>query len=102
MSGFVEGTDRSQSTLFPAMLDDYVAEDNLFVRLTLSLKALILANLALVVLRRWKKGGPPIIRRRCSRYTFTAISIAFRRAAAAADSVHHPDELHYSCDFCWR
>src|SRR4029077_5281718 len=53
-----------------------------FVRLTLSLKALILASLALVVLRRWKKGGPPIIRRCCSRYTFTAISIAFRRAAA--------------------
>jgi transposase len=29
MSGFVEGIDRSQSTLFPVMLDDYVAEDNL-------------------------------------------------------------------------
>ncbi len=28
MSGFVEGIDRSQSTFFPAMLDDYVAEDN--------------------------------------------------------------------------
>ena len=26
MSGFVEGIDRSQSTFFPAMLDDYVAE----------------------------------------------------------------------------
>ena len=29
MSGFVEGIDRSQSTFFPAMLDDYVVEDNL-------------------------------------------------------------------------
>jgi hypothetical protein len=29
MSGFVEEIDRSQSTFFPAMLDDYVAEDNL-------------------------------------------------------------------------
>ena len=29
MSGFVEGIDRSQSTFFPAMLDDYVAGDNL-------------------------------------------------------------------------
>ena len=29
MSGFVEGIDRSQRTLFPAMLDDYVSEDNL-------------------------------------------------------------------------
>ena len=28
MSGFVEGTDRSQRTLFPAQLEDYVAEDN--------------------------------------------------------------------------
>src|SRR5271163_4360290 len=28
MSGFVEGIDRSQSTLFPPMLDDYVGEDN--------------------------------------------------------------------------
>jgi transposase len=29
MSGFVEGIDRSQSSLFAAELEDYVAEDNL-------------------------------------------------------------------------
>ncbi len=28
MAGFVEGIDRSQLSLFPAVLDDYVAEDN--------------------------------------------------------------------------
>jgi len=28
MSGFIEGDDRSQATLFPERLDDYVAEDN--------------------------------------------------------------------------
>jgi transposase len=28
MAGFVEGTDRGQTSLFPAQLDDYVAEDN--------------------------------------------------------------------------
>jgi transposase len=28
VAGFVEGVDRGQSTLFPALLDDYVAEDN--------------------------------------------------------------------------
>ena len=28
MAGFVEGLDRGQSTLFPARLDDYVADDN--------------------------------------------------------------------------
>jgi transposase len=28
MKRFVEGTDRRQSTLFPAVLDEYVGEDN--------------------------------------------------------------------------
>ena len=28
MKRFVEGTDRQQNTLFPAVLDDYVGEDN--------------------------------------------------------------------------
>ena len=28
MKRFVEGVDRGQSTLFPAVLDDYVGEDN--------------------------------------------------------------------------
>jgi hypothetical protein len=28
MAGFVEGVDRGQTTLFPALLDDYVADDN--------------------------------------------------------------------------
>ena len=28
MAGFVEGVDRSQSTLFPASLEDYLTEDN--------------------------------------------------------------------------
>ena len=28
MKRFVEGEDRSQSTLFPERLDDYIAEDN--------------------------------------------------------------------------
>ena len=28
MSGFMGGADRSQGTMFPAQLEDYVAEDN--------------------------------------------------------------------------
>ncbi len=28
MAGFVQGVDREQVTLFPARLDEYVAEDN--------------------------------------------------------------------------
>ena len=28
MAGFVSGADRTQGTMFPAQLEDYVAEDN--------------------------------------------------------------------------
>ena len=28
MSGFIEGEDRNQATLFPERLDDYVVDDN--------------------------------------------------------------------------
>ena len=28
MAGFIEGIDGSQSTLFPAVLDDYIGDDN--------------------------------------------------------------------------
>jgi hypothetical protein len=78
MSGFVEGIDRSQSTFFPALLDDYVAEDNLVRAVDAFVEGLDLGKLGFgrVVPR------PAIIRRRCSRYTFMAISIAFRRADA--------------------
>ena len=93
MSGFVEGIDRSQSTFFPAVLDDFVVRTIWFVRLTLSLKVLILASLALGVLCHWRKGGPAIIRQRCSRYTFMAISIAFRRADALSVSASASLEL---------
>src|SRR4051794_23153365 len=53
-----------------------------FARLTLSLMVLILASLALVGLRRWREGGPAITRRRFSRFTFMATSIASHRAVA--------------------
>src|SRR5262249_22671104 len=56
------------------------------VRLTLLLTVLTLANLALVGLQRWKKGGRPIIRPRCSRYTFMGISIVSHRADALSAS----------------
>ena len=28
MSGFIEGEDRTQATLFPERIDDYIGEDN--------------------------------------------------------------------------
>jgi hypothetical protein len=57
MSGFVEGIDRSQSSLFPAHLEDYVAEDNRFGRLMLLLRGLILGSWGFAGLSRWKKAG---------------------------------------------
>ena len=47
MSGFVEGIDRSQSTFFPAMLDDYVAEDNLVRAVDAFVEGLDLGKLGL-------------------------------------------------------
>ncbi len=82
MSGFVEGIDRSQSSLFPAELEDYVAEDNLVRAVDAFVDGLDLGRLGFGRVARWRKGGPVIIRRRCSRYTFMAISIASHRAVA--------------------
>jgi hypothetical protein len=82
MSGFVEGIDRSQSSLFPAELEDYVAEDNPVRAVDAFVDGLDLGNLGFGQVIRWQKGGPAIIRRRCSRFTFMAISIASHRAAA--------------------
>ena len=41
MKRFVEGADRTQATLLPECLDDYVAEDNPVRRSTPSSKSLI-------------------------------------------------------------
>ena len=76
MSGFVEGIDRSQSTFFPALLDDYVAEDNLVRAVHAFVEGLDLGKLGFSRVEPRNKGGLAI----CSRYTFMAISIAFRRA----------------------
>ena len=82
MSGFVEGIDRSQSTLFPAELEDYVAEDNLVRAVDAFVEGLDLGKLDFGRFAPLERGGPAIIRRHCSRYTFMAISIASHRAVA--------------------
>ena len=86
MSGFVEGIDRSQSTFFPAMLDDYVAEDNLVRAVDAFVEGLELGKLGFGRVAPLEKGRPVIIRRRFSRYTFMAISTAFHRADALSVS----------------
>src|SRR6516165_8633400 len=58
MSGFVEGVDRSQSSLFPAHLEDYVAEDNPVRAVDAFVEGLILERWVLGGPSRWKMGRP--------------------------------------------
>src|ERR1700704_5912479 len=58
MSGFVEGIDRSQSSLFPAQLEDYVSEDNLVRAVDAFVDGLDLANLGFGRVIPLEKGRP--------------------------------------------
>ena len=63
MAGFVEGIDRGQSTLFPALLDDYVAEDNPVRAVDVFVDGLDLDKLGFVGSSHSTRGGPAIIPR---------------------------------------
>jgi hypothetical protein len=86
MSGFMEGIDRSQSTFFPPMLEDYVVEDNPVRAVDAFVDGLDLGRLGFGRVVPLEQGRLAIIRRRCSRYISMAISIAFRRADALSVS----------------
>jgi transposase len=58
MAGFVEGVDRGQSTLFPALLDDYVAEDNPVRAVDVFVDGLDLDKLGFVGVRPLETGRP--------------------------------------------
>src|SRR5712672_3617554 len=58
MSGFVEGIDRSQSSLFPAELEDYVAEDNLVRAVDAFVDGLDLGRLGFGRVAPLEKGRP--------------------------------------------
>jgi transposase len=58
MAGFVEGVDRGQSTLFPALLDDYVAEDNPVRAVDVFVDGLDLAKLGFVGVQPLDTGRP--------------------------------------------
>ena len=75
MGRFIEGQDRRQATLLPDCLDDYVAKDNP-VRVLRCSMARPRGPWFCGCRRRKQRVGPPIIRRRCSRSTSTAISTA--------------------------
>ena len=67
MTGFVEGIDRSQSTFFPATLDDYVAEDNPVRAVDAFVDGLALSELGFFRVEALEKGDLAIIERRFSR-----------------------------------
>ena len=58
MSGFVEGIDRTQSSLFPAQIEDYVAEDNLVRAIDAFVDGLDLRQLGFVRFAPLDKGRP--------------------------------------------
>jgi len=58
MSGFVEGIDRSQSSLFPAHLEDYVAEDNPVRAVDAFVEGLDLGRLGFGRVEPLEKGRP--------------------------------------------
>jgi transposase len=58
MAGFVEGVDRGQSTLFPALLDDYVAEDNPVRAVDVFVDGLDLGKLGFVGVQPLETGRP--------------------------------------------
>ena len=58
MSGFVEGIDRSQSSLFPAHLEDYVAEDNPVRAVDAFVEGVDLAKLGFGRVEPLEKGRP--------------------------------------------
>jgi transposase len=58
MSGFVEGIDRSQSTFFPAELEDYVSEDNPVRAIDAFVDGLDLRKLGFVRFAALEKGRP--------------------------------------------
>ena len=65
MKRYVEGQDRSQVTLFPESLDEYIAEDNPVRVVDVFVDELDLKALGFEGASRKTPAGPHIIPRRC-------------------------------------
>ena len=65
MKRFVEGEDRSQSTLFPERLDDYIEEDNPVRVIDVFVDELDLGNSDLSALIRRRPDGRDITPQHC-------------------------------------
>ena len=72
MGRFVEGVDRSQMTLFPECLDDWIDEDNPVRVIDAFVDAMDLGELGFDGVVPEATGGRPIIPRSCSSSTSTA------------------------------
>lgn len=86
MGRFIEGADRTQVTLLPEAIDDYVSDDNpvrvvdaLSMRSTLRRSASRASSLK-------RRAAPATIRQRSSRSTSTAISTKCNPRAASSAS----------------
>ncbi len=64
MSGFIEGADRRQTTLFPECLDDYVAEESAVRVIDVFVDELDLSGLSFRT-DAHETGRPGFTRRRC-------------------------------------
>jgi hypothetical protein len=84
MKRFVEGEDRSQSTLFPERLEDYISEDNPVRAIEAFVEELDLGALGFDGTEPEATGRPAYHPQHCSRSTSTAISTGFSLAAASS------------------
>ncbi len=66
MKRFVEGVDRSQSTLFPEQLEDWIGADNpvRVIDVFLSMSSISVSS-GLSELNHWRPAGRATIRARC-------------------------------------
>ena len=72
MGRFVEGLDRSQTTLFPECLDDWIEADNPVRVIDALVDSIDLGELGFDGVVPETTGGRPIIPRSCSSSTSTA------------------------------
>ena len=68
MSGFIQGEDRSQATLFPERLDDYVAEDSAVRVIDVFIDELDLSGMGFKTIADFRKDNGTPIRLVCRQF----------------------------------
>ena len=77
MTSFISGKSRSQSTLFPASLDDYIHEDNPVRAIDVFVDTLNFLALGFTRSEPNETGVLRMHQRRCSNFIYMVTSIAF-------------------------